>query len=510
MLLLVVIPLVASAFFSTTSSAGITVNFTHGVAARAGTNFAQLWTRSSLSGVEFQLTISDNANLSGGQVFDVTSDAGHDNTVKKMVKGLEPNTRYWYQFSSELNESPLGTFRTFPLNDRARPFELAITGDSDELWQDHPPGPPLRDFAVLDRVREDKPDMFIYMGDTIYSDSETGAPLAATLEEKWDKYKNNRLPATRMALKKLNTWTVWDDHEVVNDFAGAELSVDNPALFNAGVQAFNDYWPIAENRYYRKVNYGKNIDMIFLDERSYRTELADTEGDPCFPTGESVDLAPTMPEESRTELGLDPVDPACLAHIKDPTRTMLGEEQLAWFKDQLKNSDAKWKLIINEVGISQLFVRPYDRWEGYEHERNNILNFIKNQNIENTVFLTTDLHANVGGRLYKDITAKNGEPISYEMITGPIQTCDLDCEIDKILNSNLAGEFLTNFLQDEGLTDADCINIEKYAYGHITADADAKDLFLRWKSHVPANGGGDTVFNCPNVKLPRDYSTPNS
>ncbi|HYN35611.1 MAG TPA: PhoD-like phosphatase N-terminal domain-containing protein, partial [Actinomycetota bacterium] len=210
-LLTVVIALVATAALSTTSSAGLTVDFTHGVAARAGSNFAQLWTRSSAAGVEFQLTISDKANLSGGQVFDVTGDAGHDNTVKKTVKGLESNTRYWYQFSSGPIESHLGTFRTLPRKDRAKPFELAITGDSDVLWQD-PPEPQDRNFSVLDRVREDRPDMFIYMGDTIYSDSETGAPLAETVEEKWDKYKNNRVPAAKQALRKLNTWAVWDDH----------------------------------------------------------------------------------------------------------------------------------------------------------------------------------------------------------------------------------------------------------------------------------------------------------
>ena len=75
---------------------------------------------------------------------------------------------------------------------------------------------------------------------------------------------------------------------------------------------------------------------------------------------------------------------------------MLGAEQLEWFKEQLKKSDAKWKLVINEVPIAELFVRPYDRWDGYEHERDHILNFIKNQEIKNVVLLTTDLHANGG------------------------------------------------------------------------------------------------------------------
>ena len=241
--------LVATLAVSTTSTAGINA-FTHGVAARAGKNFAQLWTRASQESPVYSLKISKKANLTGGQTFTgITPLAEHDFTIKTMVKNLDPGTRYYYRFLAPAGvKTPLGTFRTLPRADRARPLEVIVTGDSDILWQEHPEdGPaPIRDFAVLDRVREEKPNVFVYMGDTIYSDSETGAPLAETLEEKWAKYKGNRLPATTQALRKLNTWAVWDDHEVVNDFDGAELSVEDPDLFNAGVQAFNDYWPVAE------------------------------------------------------------------------------------------------------------------------------------------------------------------------------------------------------------------------------------------------------------------------
>ena len=43
-------------------------------------------------------------------------------------------------------------------------------------------------------------------------------------------------------------------------------------------------------------------------------------------------------------------------------------------------------MIINEVPIQQFYALPYDRWEGYEAERQELLEFLKNR-VENAVFL---------------------------------------------------------------------------------------------------------------------------
>ena len=60
----------------------------------------------------------------------------------------------------------------------------------------------------------------------------------------------------------------------------------------------------------------------------------------------------------------------------------------------MSSSTATFKVIINEVPIQQYYALPYDRWEGYEAERQAVLNFLKD-NVENVVFLTTDVHANM-------------------------------------------------------------------------------------------------------------------
>ena len=486
-----------------------TGSFDHGVASRALARSAILWSRVDTPG-EFRYRVSKQKNLSKPVAKgSVTADPEHDNTLKKFVRGLQPSTRYYFRFISDDSQSALGTFRTLPSGARLRDIELAISGDSDSLWDQsfdpeaEPHNDQVRPFEVLDRAREERPHLFVYMGDTIYSDSETGAPLAETIEEKWAKYRDNRLAATQGLLRKVSTWAVWDDHEVVNDFDGAVLDLDDSDLFDAGLGAFHDYWPIPKGRMYRKVDFGRQVDLIFLDERRYRDKSADEQPTPCRDSEGDLDLAPELPQDVRAGLGLAPVDPECLDHLHDPDRTMLGEKQLEWFKRQLRTSDARWKLVINQVPISQLFVRPYDRWEGYAHERNAILNLIDKRSIRGVVFLTTDLHANAGARVYKDIRREGAKPVTYEMITGPIQTCTLDCEVDHLLGFGSAGEILQATLINNDLVDADCVHMDHYAYGLVSTLDKADRLKLEWKSHTkhPDDPGGQDVPGCKDKRL---------
>ena len=56
---------------------------------------------------------------------------------------------------------------------------------------------------------------------------------------------------------------------------------------------------------------------------------------------------------------------------------MLGKrQQLQKFKRDIKRSTATFKVIFNEVPIQQYYALPYDRWEGYAAERQELLNFL--------------------------------------------------------------------------------------------------------------------------------------
>jgi phosphodiesterase/alkaline phosphatase D-like protein len=203
-----------------------------------------------------------------------------------------------------------------------------------------------------------------------------------------------------------------------------------------------------------------------------------------------------MPQSARDLIPLPPVDPDCLAHIFDPTRTMLGAEQKQWLKDGLMETNATWKFIVNQVPITQAFAVPYDRWEGYGAERNELLDFISDNNIRNVVFLTTDIHANFLGPVYRDIT-QNRTQVAYEIVAGPIQTCELDCEVDSLLGSPTAGEEFLQLLRFSNLLDVDCVDMDSYGYAHVTVPAEATSVSVQLRGTAKERGGGGTILeNC--------------
>jgi phosphodiesterase/alkaline phosphatase D-like protein len=488
-LALAVILVLAAALVPASAGAAASA-FPQGVASYATHDSAVLWARASSAGkVKYQVA-KDSKFEKMVDKGSTTAGAEHDFVVQPLVTGLSPKTTYHFRFTKGEGTAK-GKFRTLPSPTAPSAFDFSLTADSDVLWKD-PPAPQDEPMSVLRRIKEEKPNFWIYLGDTIYSDSETGAEPALTLEEKWAKYRANRVPAAKALMKSVSTWAQWDDHEFINDFDGAVLSQTDPDLFAAGMNAFMDYFPIPDGPTYRRIDVGSNADFFMLDERSFRTQSADELDSPCRDENGALDLAPQLPPAFRQAfLGKGPTDPACLAHLANPSRTMLGDEQKQWLKDELSGSDATWKFIINEVTIAQLFALPYDRWEGYQAERTELLEFIRDENIENVVFLTTDIHANWSAPLYADIADyEDTHGIAYEIVSGPIQTCTLKCEFDKVAGEGGTESFF-NGLKQVQLIDLDCVNFNSFAYANVAVPSDpAAPLHAVWGNSKKAKGGG--------------------
>ena len=336
------------------------------------------------------------------------------------MTGLLPGRRYAYRFRQGSARSPLGFFRTAPRPSSGARVRFALTGDADATHAEN--GRPAYSFEVYARMAAERNDFNVNVGDTIYSDSAVGgSPVAVTVEQKWAKY---RLALVQQPLRRLRLsaglYSHWDDHEFVNDFSRPE---NGETLYRAGVKAFRDYSPVRYSErlgLYRSVRWGKNLELFFLDARSFRS------ADVASACGE--DLAPTAPQSTRNAVGVlvpslrNPVPPACIAAIDDRRRTMLGSRQYAAFTRAIAASPAMWKVVVNEVPIQQYYIRPYDRWEGYAAERELLLRFLQ-ANVKNVVFLTTDTHANLVNQIrYRTLS---GRPLStgmWEVVTGPAAT----------------------------------------------------------------------------------------
>jgi alkaline phosphatase D len=119
------------------------------------------------------------------------------------------------------------------------------------------------------------------------------------------------------------------------------------------------------------------------------------------------------------------------------SRSMLGEAQRSWFLNELTSSTATWKLWANEVMLMQLKLAviyvDLDQWDGYQQERNAILNVVKHGNIKNFIALTGDLHTFQAGHLKTDFDNPFEPHIGVELMVGSITSANFSEEINSAL-----------------------------------------------------------------------------
>jgi phosphodiesterase/alkaline phosphatase D-like protein len=370
--------------------------------------------------------------------------ANNDFTVRSRVKHLDPGTNYYYKFKTHTSESSVGSFKTVPEVDDTSPVRFVISGDSNQGYMDREG----YNFYVLSAAAADDPDFFVYFGDTIYADSgvlETGD--AETLDEYREVHKRTRADDHLQTLiASTGTYTGWDDHEVRNDYDGETV---DPDQFANGARAFFEYLPLrlfpSVGPYVtnRTIRWGQHVELFFIDGRQYRTaEMFCNETSPDGPPAADTLFSPFV-EDEVIAVGLDPVlgslaaallltpsDPVCASTLlTDPSRSLLGTEQLAWLKAALQDSDATYKIIINDVPISSILVTPYDRWEGYLAERQDLLDFIAaNLDPDRVLVLSTDFHTNMAIRR-EELT---------EVIVGPIGQTTFATAVQGLIPPELA------------------------------------------------------------------------
>ena len=391
------------------------------------------------------------------------SNGSNDNTVQARIKGLKPDMRHFYEFCARSAScSERGKFSTAPKGKKSEVIEFAYTGDTDGTGLPGANQPFFGNFETFRAMRQEKNDFNIHFGDTIYSDSGVGGgPPALTAEEKWGKYRQNLEQRNLTRLRKsAGFYSHWDDHEFINDFSIPE---DGQQLYQAGVEAFRDYAPVTysdEQGLYRTFRWGRNLEVFFLDERSFRSAKADFGGVCDNPDTNAPDLAPTAPQGVRNVFAalipslINPVSQACKNAINDPNRTLLGEPQFSRFVQAIDDSSARWKIVVNETPIQQFYGLPYDRWEGYAHERIRLLNELEQRGVGNLVFITTDTHAAFANIVRKrtlnnDVAPTNApagptDTAYQDFIIGPVATNPFWDEIDNVTGEPGSGELLSN------------------------------------------------------------------
>jgi alkaline phosphatase D len=482
-------PLTVLALSITAAPALAAPGFRYGVTAGEVTHTsAVLWTRADRSG-KYSLEVARKKNFRDlVEQEDVRARRGNDNTVTRKVRGLRPGKTYFYRFTGRGKRSDVGRFRTAPRTNANAAVEFALSGDADGVRK-LGGSPFYNDFGVYRRMAEQGNHFNINLGDTIYTDSEVAGvpiPAADSVAAKRKKYQLN-LGYTNLQRFRRSTGVYfhWDDHEFINDFSRPE---DGASVYNAGVKAFREYSPVTYSKdrgIYRTFRWGRNVELFFLDQRSFRDAKASA-GDTCDnpETGEP-DLAPTAPQRLRDVFAVlvpslaQPVAQECLDLIRDENRDFLGDAQFKRFTGAIKRSNATWKIIVNEMPIQSYYALPYDNWSGYEAERQRLLRFLSD-NVKNTVFLTTDVHANMvnDARFATFPEEDPAAPVNsgiLDITTGPVATRSFAGQINDTAGNPNAGEAVRLAFFSREPPDGvgmRCAAIDVYSYMQVRATAD--------------------------------------
>jgi len=203
---------------------------------------------------------------------------------------------------------------------------------------------------------------------------------------------------------------------------------------------------------YRVLRWGRHVDLIITDQRSYRSEdpseqkEADAFTSKDFPNLFPQDALEIL-DAGRTANGGKP--PATIRfgehdianYRKDaPAQTILGATQRSWFLDQLKASDATWKIWGNTTGTLDWRVDPqnlpagltqpwpgggYAGFGGGDHggayvERALIYDFVARERITGFATVAGDRHSFWAGLAAKSLPPQKFEPVGIAFVTGSI------------------------------------------------------------------------------------------
>ena len=389
-----------------------------------------LWTRLLLSEADRQTAndamhvqievFADAAMRQRVQNITQVTDATRGHSVHVHLQQLKPSTDYWYRFRQGDAVSAVGHTRTAPaVNADVRSLRIALTS-----CQHYEQG----QFVAHQDIAQQNLDFVLFMGDYIYESSNAQYALRKhegvepkTLAQYRQRYEQYKRDPMLQAAHAAHPWVMmWDDHEVVNDYANdVDRQYTTREVFllrrAAAYQAYFEHQPVllgpdpnsagqASMRLYDHFHWGQLADVWTLDCRQYRSAQACR--DPLRGGGRMV---------------------VQCDELNNPQRTMLGWEQEAWLEKTLRPSTRTWKLLaqatqISSTGVTLPTGRSYwnDAWDGYPEARQRLLQNVVSAKLKNLVTLGGDVHMNVAANLRMTTNDPQSPVLASEFVTTSI------------------------------------------------------------------------------------------
>ena len=333
----------------------------------------------------------------------------------------------------------------------------------------YPHGEKIRDFHIPTTVEDYRAVYRGYLSDPDLQDARARWPFV----NMWDNHEfswlgwqslqrfgGKNVPAQTRKVAANQAFFEYQPARITKPSGPSLERFDPPPVVDAPVTRFDEHGlgqepnnlaAITSLKGYRALRWGRNVELMVTDQRSYRSETP-TDQPESNPVS-SDDFPEFMPEDAmeimdagRTYNGGRPPASIRFGNVeienlwKDrPAQTILGAEQKAWFLERLRNSKATWKIWGNTTATLDMRadlenLPPGNKpWpvNGYatsplgDHgtayvERGEIYDFVAANGITGFATVAGDRHSFWAGLAAKSLPPKPFAPVGIAFVTGSI------------------------------------------------------------------------------------------
>lgn len=221
-----------------------------------------------------------------------------------------------------------------------------------------------------------KPDLFLYVGDAIYAD--TDGKTAWQVSEKQLLGEWNRLadkPEFQEVRKLVPFMATWDNHDYGSHAGGSEFTVkreSQEAFLNFFNEPKNSLRRNTEGIYDAKIfgEVGKRVQIILLDTRYFK----------------SKPIKDKRTKEQKKILGIV----GNYLPNREKKATLLGVKQWKWLEEEFQNP-AELRIIVSSTQIVA-DQKAMDEWGNYPNERERLLSLIEKEDKAAVLLLSGNVH----------------------------------------------------------------------------------------------------------------------
>lgn len=224
---------------------------------------------------------------------------------------------------------------------------------------------------IVDSINKEHPDLFVFLGDNVYGDTEDMAVLAA-------KYKKlGTKPGFRKLRKQSELIAIWDDHDFGQNDAGKEYPEKE-----ASRKIMLDFWREPKESARRQRSDGIYTSYFYGDgENTVHVILPDLRWnrDALNEVGVFENMTKRLPKD------MGPYSPS-----ESPNASMLGETQWQWLEKELLRP-AKIKIIASSLQLIADFT-GWESWSNFPADRNRLFAFIRKNRVNGVMIISGDTH----------------------------------------------------------------------------------------------------------------------